>query len=430
MLYTSIEKSTDVDTQIIDSLLDTDFYKFTMGQLVFRKFRDVPVKYALINRTKTNLSDIIDEGDLRRQLDCVSKLKITNSELHYLRGTNEYGGQMFSDDYLQFLRDLRLPDYSLKIVNNDYVLEFEGPWSQTIYWETLALSIVNELLFRSMIKEKTKFGRDVIYATGQTRLASKIELLKKHPDITFTDFGTRRRFSKDWHDYVINTLTNEVANSQFRGTSNVALAMKYGLVPMGTSAHEMFMVLAGVERQKATNRGDEPFNTIRDSHNQVLKLWWEQYGYGLSIALTDTYGSDFFFRDMTREQARTWKGLRQDSGDPIEFGEKAIKFYNEQMVNPMDKIIIFSDGLDVDSIIKIHNHFKGRIKTTFGWGTNLTNDLGLHALSIVVKPVRAYSQNLVKLSDNLSKATGQLEDVELMKKIFNYMGNSYVECKY
>lgn len=410
---------------MITSLLDTDFYKFTMGQLVFKRFRDVPVRYEFINRNKNfNICESLDMGVVAAALDNIMGLRLNNSELHYIRGTNEYSERMFSEDYLQFLRDLQLPKYTLKETTKyNWSLSFEGPWSKTIYWETLALAAINELLHSEW--KLNGFERETALAEGTVRLAKKIKTLKEHPEISFIDFGTRRRFSKNWHDYVVKNLTNELSPLQFRGTSNVQLAMKYGLAPMGTSAHELFMIMTGIARRQGTDKrnwygkGSDIEQEIYNSHNHVLRTWWDQYGYGLSVALTDTFGSDFFFKDMSKEQARTWKGLRQDSGDPIAFGEKAIKFYQGFEIDPKDKLIVFSDGLNIDSIIRINEHFKGRIKTSFGWGTNLTNDLGIEALPLVIKPVWADGFNIVKLSDDPGKVSGPQEDIDLMKKVFN-----------
>jgi nicotinate phosphoribosyltransferase len=198
--------------------------------------------------------------------------------------------------------------------------------------------------------------------------------------------------------------------------------MKHGLMPMGTSAHEMFMVLAGLS--------DQSDDAIRNSHQDFLNLWWDQYGYGLSIALTDTFGSEFFFKDMTSWQAAQWKGLRHDSGNPYVFGENTINFYKSKGVDPKEKMIVFSDGLDVDKIVHLADFFNGKIKTSFGWGTNLTNDLGLGALSLVVKPVAANGVPLVKLSDNLAKAMGDPATVERYKRVFGYTNESTIECRY
>ncbi len=409
---------------IINSLLDTDFYKFTMGQLVFLKHRDVPVRYAFKNRTKgVRLGLVIDEKDLRAELDHVRSLSFKNSELRYLRGAiDDHNGRMFCEEYLQFLADLRLPPYKLSMDANEFVLEFEGKWSEAIYWETFALSIVIGLYYRKQMSELSEFEKEVVEAEGRLRLAKKIKSLRERPAIKFTDFGTRRRFSREWQDYVVKTMSKEFPPLDFRGTSNVLLAMKYDLMPMGTSAHEMFMVMAGI-----CHDSDD---SIRASHNKVLQEWWELYGYDLSIALTDTYGTDFFFADFTKEQAQKWKGFRQDSGDPIAFGEKVLAFYKRHGIPADDKMIVFSDGLDVETMIKIYDYFNGKIKVSFGWGTNLTNDLGFPALSLVIKPVWANGHGLVKLSDNIAKAIGLPEDIESYKRIFNYGSSFSEECIY
>ena len=166
---------------------------------------------------------------------------------------------------------------------------------------------------------------------------------------------------------------------------------------------------------------------IRASHQKVLDIWWQEYGEPLSIALTDTYGSDFFFRDFTEEQAQNWRGLRQDSGDSIMFGEKAIAFYNRLGIDPREKLIVFSDGLDIRKIVEIAERFTGRIKVAFGWGTNLTNDLGLKPLSLIVKAIEANGYRTVKLSDNLAKAMGDKEDIDRFIKIFEY-SNTFSEA--
>jgi nicotinate phosphoribosyltransferase len=401
--------------------MDCDFYKMSMGQFVFNKYHDVNVKYQFKNRSGEPIRNTVDPYKLQAELDHVRQLRFNNSELHYLRGTNEYSDRMFCEDYLQFLKSLELPEYNLSSNGSEINLEFEGPWATSIYWETIALSIINELRNRWYMDHMSSFDRDLVFARGKVNLAEKIAKLKQFPDITFTDFGTRRRFSREWQDYVNGALSDEFSATQFKGTSNVYLANKYGLLPMGTSAHELFMVCAGL------NINDKD---IKDSHNQVLREWWIQYGQGLSVALTDTFGTDFFFSDMTRDQAMDWRGLRQDSGDPIVFGEKAIKFYQKHGIDPRDKVIVFSDGLDVGQIIKIYLYFRGRIKTTFGWGTNLTNDLGIKALSLVIKPVLANGMPLVKLSDNLAKAVGDSATVERYKRIFGYTNATSTECRY
>jgi nicotinate phosphoribosyltransferase len=414
------------DQPIITSLMDIDFYKLTMGQLIFLKYPDVQTTFRFINRSKgVPLAHHIDIGELREQLQHVQTLRVNNTELHYLRGTNEYGERMFREPYLQFLRDMKLPDFELSTKSDGQVrMFFPGPWSTNTYWETLALSITNELWCRSQMNGLSQFQRELIWAEGQKRLAAKLVQLTnpQNHGLTISDFGTRRRFSKEWQWYVVRTLTEELLPGQFLGTSNVQCAMDHGLLPMGTSAHELPMVLSGI-----MHGSDEE---IRASSQKVLADWWEVYGHGLSIFLPDTYGTDFFFDDLTREQVEGWKGFRHDSGDPIEFGEKVIHLYQQHGINPMTagKFIVFSDGLDINTIIQLHNHFKDRIRVSFGWGTNLTNDMSLRTLSLVIKAFEACGHGLVKLSDNLDKATGQPDDIERFKAIFGHTTTYRKQC--
>ncbi len=407
---------------IVRSLLDIDFYKFTMGQFVFLNYPDVRVKYAFRNRTKAvEIAKAVDLNELHAELEAARRLRFTNTDLHYLRGTNEYGERMFQEPYLEFLRGFALPEFNLERNGGDLTLEFEGRWAEAIYWETIALAVVSELYYRRHLAAESRFGRDAIYAEGRIRLAEKIRRLRECPDITFTDFGTRRRFSYAWQRYVVEILAEELPK-QFLGTSNVRMAADFGLLPMGTNAHELAMVLAGI-------MGDSD-EGLRSAQEHVLDLWWKLYGWGLSIALPDTFGSDFFFRIFGSERAREWKGMRHDSGDPIKFGEELVKFYAVHGVDAREKLLIFSDGQTVDSIIACAARFRGHIKTSFGWGTNLMNDLGLDPISIIVKPVEANGRGLVKISDNLAKATGRPEDVERAKRAFGYTGTTYQECVY
>jgi nicotinate phosphoribosyltransferase len=271
------------------------------------------------------------------------------------------------------------------------------------------------------MKPLSPFEKDLVFARGKTRLAEKIRVLRGRPEISFIDFGTRRRFSRDWQRYVDRSLAQEISQ-QFLGTSSTESAMLHGLVPMGTSAHELTMVMSGIMHDSD--------DLIRASHNRVLKDWWELYGWGLSVAVTDTYGSEFFFRDMEPEQARAWKGLRHDSGDPFEFGEKAIRFYQELGIDPREKLLIFSDGLELRTILALSRTFHDRIKLSFGWGTNLTNDLGFEPISIVVKAIEANGHRTVKLTDNLAKATGSREDIARFKRIFGHSHENEEAVRY
>lgn len=414
------------DEPIITSLLDVDFYKFPMGQMIQLLYPTIRATFGLTNRTKSvRLGDEICIEQVREELDYVRKNVAANkTELHYLRGTNEYQERMFREPYLEFLGKLQLPEYELRKRSDGQIhLEFPGLWAEDTYWETMGLAIVNELRNRSILEKMTRAERNNVFKTGRLRLEEKIKKLKERPGITFIEFGTRRRFCKKWQEYVIQRLMEELPATQFLGTSNTYFAMKYGLLAMGTSAHELPMVLAGVF-------DDGTCNAPQKATEQVLKDWWDLYGFGLSIALPDTFGTDFFLKIMKSEQAVNWKGSRQDSGDPFVYGDKHIEFYRRCGIDPLNKLIVFSDGLDIDRIFAIDDYFRGRIKGTNGWGTDLTNDLGILPLSLVVKTIRANGRGLVKLSDNLAKAIGEPEDVERYKRICGYTNTTYTTCRY
>ena len=407
---------------IIQSFLDMDFYKLTMGQIAWRKFFHTHVRYAFRNRTKNiKLADYIDEQELRAQLDLAAQLKPNTEELVYLRESRWIPKGFFRPAYLDFLRAIQFSEYELIKKDDTYEITVEGRWANAIWWETIILSIVNELYYRGLLK-KRGIAVEEAWAEGEYRLMKKIEIIKIEAP-RLVDFGTRRRFSSSWQEHVVRRLKSELPDDQlFLGISNVHLAKKYGLKPTGTFAHEVFMICAG--RDGASDEG------ICATHNKVLQDWWDLYGESMSIALTDTFGTEFFFKDFTLEQAQAWRGLRQDSGDPFNFGEKAIAFYKQLGVDPRSKIIVFSDGLDIDMIVALHRRFNGEIGVAFGWGTNLTNDLGFSPLSLIVKPTHADSNSLVKLSDNLAKAMGEPAAIERYKKIFGYSGYFHQDCKY
>ena len=275
------------------------------------------------------------------------------------------------------------------------------------------MSEVNEEYFEGYLRANNLDPFEV-YDEGDRRLSEKIEILKANPDIKFADFGTRRHFSLRWHKHVLDRLKTEVPNN-FLGTSNVEMSNGLGMKPIGTFAHEMPMVYAGL----ADARGEN----IRASHNKFLQAWFARYGKEGSTALTDTFGTEFFFEDFTVEQAREWNGLRHDSGDPFEFGEKAIAYYEQNGVDPTTKTIVFSDGLDINQIVEIKNYFGDRVNVVFGWGTTLTNDLGIKALNVVMKATHVLDveaqveADTVKLSDNKGKHTGPLAKVVLYQTV-------------
>ncbi len=398
---------------IINSLLDLDFYKITMSQFAWKYYPNVKVKYAFINRSKVKLAEHINIPELIEALDHVRNLKLTMDELNYL---NNQG--IFSKEYLNFLSNLQLPPVYVFEKDGELIIQTEGKWCQAIFWETLILSIVNELYYKEVFQDPISISDNF-----HDNLVPKIDKIKANP-FKFVEFGTRRRFSKEIQSLLLHIMYKNGLSSSDKliGTSNVLLAKHFHLKPIGTMAHELPMVCAGLN--------DESLYTLEHSHDKMLSQWYFMYGKDLSIALTDTFGTDFFFKDFTKEKAIQWKGLRQDSGDPIEFLYKACRFYDKLGIKTEDKIIIFSDGLNIDKIYEIEKEAKkNKIQTAYGWGTNLTNDVGAEPLSIVVKAVEANGRPLVKLSDNTAKALGKPKTIEKYKKAFGYE-STYTEPLY
>lgn len=393
---------------IINSLLDLDYYKITMSQLAFKNFPKLKVKYAFNNRTNIRLADIISKDDLIKEIEHVRELSKTPREQEDIDFLSYQG--IFTPEFLEFFKTFELPKVKVEVKDGQFDITTKGYWKSAIYWETIILSIVNELYYISKYEDHDRF-----ISRGTNSLLLKVATLSQRPDILITDFGTRRRYNGLWQDDVVSIMSSNLQDS-FLGTSNVKLAKKYNLNPIGTNAHELYMISTGLWN-----------DNLREAHSKILDMWYDMYGYDLSIALTDTFGTKSFFEDFGEERVKNWKGLRHDSGDPIKFGEKAIEFYESHGVDPKEKLIIFSDGLSMNKIIQLADHFKGRIKVVFGWGTKLTNDVGAETLSIVMKAVEVISDGdtkidnkLVKLSDNLNKATGTPEDIERYKQEFGY----------
>lgn len=391
-----------------------DYYKPTMSQLAYEQERDAEVTFTFHNRGEQRLADYIAPEDLQQRFDALQAKGWDISELGYLasRHDNE-GKRVFSDEYLNYLAESDLPPVSVTMdeETNDIAISTTGPWPLSTFWETVVMSEVNEAYFENFVREHD-LGLNEIYEEGDRRLSEKITLLQANPDIKFADFGTRRHFSLRWQEHVVERLAAECPQNLV-GTSNVALAQRFGIKPIGTFAHEMPMVYAGL----ADARGED----IRASHRQFLDDWFDRYGEDLSIALTDTFGTDFFFADFTTAQAEDWHGVRHDSGDPVVFAERLIDFYNEKGVDPTTKTIVFSDGLDIDQILALQQRFAGRLHVLFGWGTTLTNDLGIRALNVVMKATHVRlpdgrEADLVKLSDNAGKHTGPEAQVERYQK--------------
>lgn len=403
---------------IVRSLLDTDFYKLLMLQMIRSFHPDVRVTFSLINRSRhIRLADLVDEGELRAQLDHVRAIRFSKKELIWLAGNSFYGRtQMFSPDFLAWLADFRLPEYDLRRVDGQYELHFEGPWTHVTMWEVPALAIINELRARRVMVDRKRFSIDVIYARAKARMWDKVERLKTLPDLKLSDFGTRRRHGHLWQRWCVEAL-KEGLGPRFTGTSNVLLAMDADLEAIGTNAHELPMVLATL----AENDAD-----LLHAPYRVLDEWRRVYGGNLLIALPDAFGSESFLKHAP-DWVADWTGFRPDSAPPIEAGERIIAWWKERGRDPREKLLVFSDGLDVSAIERVYRHFEGRVRMAFGWGTDLTNDFvgcmpdgsrALDPMSLVCKVTRANGRPAVKLSDNPEKASGDAEEVARYRRVF------------
>lgn len=404
---------------IVRSLLDTDFYKLLMLQMIWGLYPKVNATFSLINRkTSVRLAEEIDEHDLRAQLDHARSLRFSKKEMIWLAGNSFYGSkQIFSPEFLRWLEDFRLPEYRLEKRDGQFELEFYGPWMETTMWEIPALAIINELRSRSALRDYGPFTLDVTYARAKAKMWEKVERLKLLPDLRISDFGSRRRHSFLWQRWCVEALKEGLGTENFMGTSNVLLAMDNDLEALGTNAHELPMVLTAI----APNE-----EAMRWAPYQVLEDWKSYYGGNLLIVLPDTFGTSAFLRDAP-DWVADWTGFRPDSAPEIEGGEKIISWWKSRGKDPRDKLLIFSDGLDVDAIEGAYRHFEGRVRMAFGWGTNLTNDFAgcspipnsrLEPISLVCKVSEANGRPAVKLSDNPEKATGDAEEVKRYVKIF------------
>jgi nicotinate phosphoribosyltransferase len=403
---------------IVRSLIDTDFYKLLMLQMIWVLHRDVEATFSLINRSKQiRLAAEVDESELRDQLDHARTLQLSKKEGIWLAGNAFYGEtQIFRPEFLAWLADFRLPEYELRREGDQFVLNFPGPWTQTTMWEIPALAIVSELRARAVLKDMDQFALDVLYARAKAKLWDKVERLKALPGLRIADFGTRRRHSFLWQSWCVAAI-KEGLGASFTGTSNVLLAMNNDLEAVGTNAHELPMALAALARTDAE---------VAEAPYKVLQEWQRIYRGNLLVVLPDTFGTASFL-ERAPQWVADWTGFRPDSRPPIEGGEEIIDWWRTQGRDPREKLLIFSDQLDVDSIVSTYRHFAGRVRLSFGWGTNLTNDfegcspvegLQLSALSLVCKVTSANGRPAVKLSDRPEKASGPKSEVERYLRIF------------
>lgn len=401
---------------IVRSLIDTDFYKLLMCQSVFRNKPDTQVTFSLINRTTSiPLAELIDEGELREQLDHIRSLTLSRGESTWLRGNTFYGKrQMFRPDFMEWFENLRLPPYYLERKGDQYELTFEGSWPEVMLWEIPALAVLMELRGRAVLNAMGRFELQVLYARAMTLLWQKIERLREVEGILIADFGTRRRHSFLWQDWCVQAMM-EGLGPRFTGTSNCLIAMRREVEAIGTNAHELPMVYSALaEDDEALARA--PYDVLQD--------WHDEHEGNLRIILPDTYGTQGFL-DRAPDWLAGWTGVRIDSGDPFAAGEAAIDWWKSRGEDPTTKRIIFSDGLSVDRILELHQRFAGRAMVSYGWGTLLTNDFrglvpgdALAPFSLVCKAISANGRPTVKLSDNPQKAIGPAEEVERYKRVF------------
>ncbi|WP_116474144.1 nicotinate phosphoribosyltransferase [Zobellella maritima] len=367
---------------IIQSLLDTDLYKFTMMQTVLHQHPAAQVEYRFKCRTPgIDFSNCLE--DIRREITALCRLRLTEDELAYLAGLD-----YIKSDFIHFLRLFQLDQ---RFVHLDYQqgelqLHIRGPWLHTILFEVPLLAIINEVYFRHHSPTPD-------WQEGRRRLQAKIALVANSPenrDFRFTDFGTRRRFARVWQKEVAEQLAGQLP-LQFTGTSNLDLARRLGLHPIGTMAHEFLQAFQALGPR------------LVDSQKAALEAWVHEYRGRLGIALTDVVGMDAFLADFDLYFAKLFDGLRQDSGDPIIWTQKALAHYRKLRINPHTKTLVYSDGLTISKALEIYRRFRQDCTMAFGIGTHLTNDLGPTPINIVIKMTACNGQVVAKLSDSPGK---------------------------
>ncbi len=434
---------------IVRSLLDTDFYKLLMLQFIWKHFAGTRATFAVQNRTATvRLGDAIRLEELWEQLDAVRQLRFHKSELIWLAGNTFFGRRgMFESAFLEWLeKDFRLSEFELGVEDGQVSLKFDGLWTETTMWEIYALSIVDELKTRAALKVLNEFELDLLYARAKSRLWDKMERLKGVPGLAVSDFGTRRRHSFLWHEYVLLAMQDTLGKS-FTGSSNTYLAYKHDLEAMGTNAHELPMAMAALA---------ETDEELKTAQYRLLELWQQTYAGELLILLPDTFGTTQFLRHAP-EWVANWTGQRIDSKDPFAAGDEYIAWLEERGRDPRRRRLIASDALDVDKILALHAYFGGtiakgspwdfrgaadfedgarwrperRIRFSAGWGTFLTNDFrnsnprgdgSFDPVSLVCKMTEVDGRPAVKLSDNYQKAMGAAGEIERYRKVFGTAG--------
>jgi nicotinate phosphoribosyltransferase len=404
---------------IVRSLLDTDFYKLLMLQFIWKNFPKVHVTSEVTNRTTSvRLAEQIPAAALVEQMEHVRGLTFRRSELIWLAGNTFYGTRsIFEPGFLEWLeKDFRLSEYEVSEKDGQLVLRFDGLWTEVTMWEIYGLALVSEMKTRVALGKLSELELDVLYARAKTKLWDKIARLRTAPGVRISEFGTRRRHSFLWQEYVVQAM-RAALGPILSGTSNTFLAYKHDLEAMGTNAHELPMAMA------ALADGDE---ALWESQYKVLELWQKSYGGELLIMLPDTFGTTQFLAGAP-DWVADWTGQRCDSKDPFEAGDEYIAWLQERGRDARKKRLIASDGLDVEEILNLHEYFNGRIRFSAGWGTLLTNDFrGCHPrgendldpISLVCKLMTVMGRPSIKLSDNEHKATGPAEEIALYRRVF------------
>ncbi len=404
---------------IVRSLLDTDFYKLLMLQFIWKNFPTVHVTSEVTNRTVlVRLAEHIPMAMLVDQMEHVRGLKFRRSEIIWLAGNTFYGTRsIFEPAFLDWLEnEFRLSDYVVTEQDGQLVVRFEGLWTEVTMWEVYGLALMSEMKTRVALSTLNELELDVLYARAKTKLWEKIERLRGVPEVRISEFGTRRRHSFLWQEYVVQVMRVALGAS-LSGTSNTFLAYKHDLEAMGTNAHELPMAMA------ALADGD---GALHQSQYRVLELWQRSYGGELLIMLPDTFGTTQFLEGAP-DWVADWTGQRCDSKDPFVAGDEYVAWLQRRGRDARKKRLIASDGLDVDDILRLHEYFHGRIRFSAGWGTLLTNDFrgchprgetGLDPISLVCKLMTVEGRPAVKLSDNARKATGPEEEIDRYRRVF------------
>lgn len=397
------------DQPIIRSLLETDTYKIRMLYFIWTYFPDLTAQFAFTNRTRAvQLGQEIDLDQLREEIGAAKMLRFTDAEIAFLR-TNE----KYPEDFLQFLKELTLSDIALERTK-DGQLRIETAqdlWTKTTLWELIVLPIINELYARSVLAN-SGISEDCVIVEGRRRLRAKA-LMLNNSGVQALQFGLRRRLSGAWEKHMTE-MALELMPGVITAVSNVQLARELGVAYAGTNAHELSMAL------NALRWNDGP-DAAKQSQYEVFEKWFELYDGPARIILPDTFGSKQFLDNIPVRLLENAQGFRQDSGDPIEFGEWVLDAWARTNIDPRERTIFFSDGLTAEKMLRINDYFKDATNTLFGWGTNFSNDTGqVKPVSIVMKLVRAAGNPAVKLSDNLAKAIGDKEAVDRNKKLYGY----------